>query len=787
VSASVGVLEAAAGQPPREGARAASRLEGALVGYASFAALGLYGALRWATLMRPEPTTRLLALLGLALALALVGTLPERRGQRLLAALATLAATVAMIPLAGLPAAWIAHARVALIARAIGSGLAALPAALVPYSGFDPALRAVIVIGAGVLLLDGAAVLAFSPGRLSGGRRAVAALPLLVVALLPSALRRPELPYLEGILLFALLICFLVGERLLSRAGAAALVPLAAAAALALALAPGIDPRAPWINFQRLTGSLAGGAGESFDWTQTYGPLRWPSNGRTVLTVRAPRPGYWKAESLDYFNGYGWTSSPAAGQLPAAQAPPLLGVAAAALRRYSETVQVDVGDISAPEVIAPGAPLGPVRGLPGRASEDPATGALRIYPQLRPGESYRLRVYAPDPGPAQLAREPAAYPQQIQQGFLQLQLPAFAAPGLALPRSIVRFEPFGSPRPLAAIDFPGRMPASEVERAVRSSPYGRAFALAQRLAAAAATPYQFVAAVERYLEHGFAYSLNPRPARYPLLAFLFKSRLGYCQQFAGAMALLLRMGGVPARVATGFTTGLRVRSERAYAVSDLDAHAWVEVWFRGYGWVSFDPTPAGPSGAGLPLQGGGSEPPPAPGRSPGAPARVAGGGSSAAPTAGHGRRSRGAAGSGAPWAALLAGVLTLAAALAALAWRWLRSPPDALGELERAFASCGRPLPAGITLAALEQRLRSSPDAAAYVRSLRLERFAQQPAARSRRQRRALRAELAFGGGPLGRLRALWALPPRRATAVEKSHAGPAGAAAPVRRGRAGS
>ena len=58
------------------------------------------------------------------------------------------------------------------------------------------------------------------------------------------------------------------------------------------------------------------------------------------------------------------------------------------------------------------------------------------------------------------------------------------------------------------------------------------------------------------------------------------------------MALLLRMAGIPARVATGFTSGALDRKAKEYVVRDLDAHSWVEVWFPGYGWVTFDPTPA---------------------------------------------------------------------------------------------------------------------------------------------------------------------------------------------------
>ena len=68
-------------------------------------------------------------------------------------------------------------------------------------------------------------------------------------------------------------------------------------------------------------------------------------------------------------------------------------------------------------------------------------------------------------------------------------------------------------------------------------------------------------------------------------------QVGYCQQFSGAMALMLRMIGIPARVAAGFAPGSRTRKRRV-RVRDLDAHSWVEVYFNGIGWVPFDPTPA---------------------------------------------------------------------------------------------------------------------------------------------------------------------------------------------------
>jgi hypothetical protein len=112
---------------------------------------------------------------------------------------------------------------------------------------------------------------------------------------------------------------------------------------------------------------------------------------------------------------------------------------------------------------------------------------------------------------------------------------------------------------------------------------------------------------------------------------------------------------------------------------------------------------------------------------------------------------------------IVLGLLLAAAALALLRARRAgeRSGEQLLSELERALGRCGRPITDGVTLAALEHRFRSSSGAQAYVRAIRLARFGGGEGSPTTAQRRALRAQLASGLGVSGRLRALWALPPR--------------------------
>lgn len=118
--------------------------------------------------------------------------------------------------------------------------------------------------------------------------------------------------------------------------------------------------------------------------------------------------------------------------------------------------------------------------------------------------------------------------------------------------------------------------------------------LAHEIGAEATQPYSLTLAVQEYLTQNYAYSLDVRrsPELMPLDDFLFVNKAGHCEYYATGMAILLRILGVPTRLVNGFAQGRWNEYGQFFTVRQSDAHAWVEVYFPSYGWVTFDPTPA---------------------------------------------------------------------------------------------------------------------------------------------------------------------------------------------------
>jgi transglutaminase-like putative cysteine protease len=91
----------------------------------------------------------------------------------------------------------------------------------------------------------------------------------------------------------------------------------------------------------------------------------------------------------------------------------------------------------------------------------------------------------------------------------------------------------------------------------------------------------------------FAYSLNnpPIPENVDVVSWLLQTQRGYCTYYATAMVVMARLLGMPARMVTGFSTGHFDSGRQTWVVNGSDAHSWVQVYFEGYGWIDFDPTP----------------------------------------------------------------------------------------------------------------------------------------------------------------------------------------------------
>jgi transglutaminase-like putative cysteine protease len=117
--------------------------------------------------------------------------------------------------------------------------------------------------------------------------------------------------------------------------------------------------------------------------------------------------------------------------------------------------------------------------------------------------------------------------------------------------------------------------------------------LAMEITGNAKTPLDKVLAIETFLENNYRYSLDLKApvTDDPLSDFLFTTRTGHCEYFATAMTIMVRVLNMPARLAKGFQTGQWNEDGGFYEVRQRDAHAWVEVYFPDYGWITFDPSP----------------------------------------------------------------------------------------------------------------------------------------------------------------------------------------------------
>ena len=335
-------------------------------------------------------------------------------------------------------------------------------------------------------------------------------------------------------------------------------------AGVALAASVPLVSTASLVNWR--TWSFTGGpapASSVISFDQRYGQLDWPATPTVVLRVSAPLALPMRAAVLPTFADGRFTFDPNSPDDPLTVQGDRIILDAGASGGIEQRVTYSGSESAV--VLAGGRPTslsGPFK----NATASTKDGAIRISPTLSSGSQYVVTTTSPDPGIAALA---SAAPLPADSADLQLDA-------------------------RTRVSIPAWRPGSRTLPARRFGVYSPVAELAGRTAAGATNEYEVVVRTEALLRERFEYREQPPTpvGDTPwLVDFVATTHQGFCQQFAGAMALMLRMDGIPARVAVGFTAGVPDSSGADYVIVDRDAHSWVEVFFPGYGWLPFDPTP----------------------------------------------------------------------------------------------------------------------------------------------------------------------------------------------------
>lgn len=283
---------------------------------------------------------------------------------------------------------------------------------------------------------------------------------------------------------------------------------------------------------------------------------------KVVLRVWSSRPQKLRGRVFIAFNGSAWRSK-SAGLVKARNLPPLPGALS------------DGNDLEAWLESIPGN----IYLLPGHTTEEVAAkdsirtkvlqASFNEGMVLMPGQTFLLRIRA-------------ASVETEEEGELPLLLSGSEIYGLINRRQCEVIEPgMASPQLLKeCLGVP-----TDTDARIRG--------LAAKLAQGAATPDECIHRTLDYLARECHYSLEVGTfhSRQPVAEFLFEKKRGYCQYFASAAALLLRLEGVPCRYVTGFNIQEDNRQGDHYVVREMDAHAWIEAYAPGRGWLELDPTP----------------------------------------------------------------------------------------------------------------------------------------------------------------------------------------------------
>jgi transglutaminase-like putative cysteine protease len=415
----------------------------------------------------------------------------------------------------------------------------------------------------------------------AASRRPLGAVACLVVgAGWPATLLSDGRDSLRGATILAAALFLLAGLRTgaLRTAGRAGLVGGVVVAAAVVATTQPAVAKSEFLHWQTWDPYTrpASTVGVRYVWDANYDGFRWPRKTTTVLKVQAPaRSVYWRATTLDLFTGGRWVEYRTRerpvlfdGRLDLTQNDPLAPSAARDPSHWQKA-DVEVQALADTHLVAPSVPVAYSPNFGGANFWQGGTATLSH--ELARGDHYTAWSYSPHPTPSQLAAAKSSYPDSVLP-YLEVRAGRNSPP------------PFGtSGRDAAVLPFLAIYPD-----------YRALYQKARRVVGDTRSSYGAALSLESWFRStgGFTYTTRPpRPGSEPLLDFVLHTKRGYCQHFAGAMALMLRYLGIPARVAEGFVSGVYDRKTRTWTVTDHDAHAWVEVWFDLYGWLPFDPTP----------------------------------------------------------------------------------------------------------------------------------------------------------------------------------------------------
>ncbi len=337
-----------------------------------------------------------------------------------------------------------------------------------------------------------------------------------------------------------------------------------------------------FLDWRNPTGGGLGGG--QVDTLVSLAPRLINQSKTRLFRVRASEPAYWRLTTLTYFDGNTWhpesqrtrlSNNRVATDVP----PPQPG------RVVTQRYQIDAleGDL------LPAASLPETIGFEGsNASEqdsalefNPLTGDVETANPLRDGMVYNVNSIVPD----------VSFEDMKKGRVASLDSFEFTHPNY-IPQNTYRVPEAFCPADAREDCSPEDLRRSKI------------FKIAHRWTDDAESSFEKLLALQNRFRGQFDHQLPGRTdfvgdvevkpsssAKY-LLRFLTTNRVGYCQQFATAFAVLARMLGYPTRVAVGFLPGeTKVEDPDYFTVRGNDAHAWPEVYFVDIGWVQFEPTP----------------------------------------------------------------------------------------------------------------------------------------------------------------------------------------------------